>query len=72
MMRAFRYVSMSSGRSRIIAYGLRLACLRAAIATLPKLLGLRAELVHVAVRPHADDVDRPDEPPGRVERLVVA
>src|SRR5207249_9649985 len=31
-----------------------------------------AELVHVAVRPHADDVDGADEAPGDVQRLVVA
>ena len=36
-----------------------------------EVLARGAVLVHVAVRPHADDVDRADEAPRRVQRLVV-
>ena len=72
MTRPARYVSMSSGRSRIIAYGFLLRVLARRDGDVAEVLARGAVLVHVAVRPHADHVDRTDEAPRRVQRLVVA
>ena len=62
---------MSSGRSRIIAYGIALRVLARRDGDVAEVLARGAVLVHVAVRPHADHVDRADQPPRRVQRLVV-